>query len=319
MSVQDLFVGGYHLYFAFYESNFSVFENAVSDTRSRYERCFAIVGDKDGKSFRSSNAYRELGQRLAALDVDGLCCYGEESRVSGQTALESGLKAVSFANTRQELVSWIQNNIRLGDAAVFGGGKSGSGLLEAIDEAFGTSYVVNLLDIPKEYASVHARFRFVGEGVEFFRNEVCGEDDVTIPDAVGGVVVTRIAPNAFSRCRELRSVAIPDTVVNIGNGAFYICPQLTSVSLPQHLKMIENSAFNYCTALERLELPDGLLHIGRRAFYDCRSLRQIRIPASVGFIGEEAFGNCPNAVLLVERDSYAEQYCRDNNLPYKIV
>ena len=81
--------------------------------------------------------------------------------------------------------------------------------------------------------------------------------------------------------------------------------------------MIEDSAFNYCTALERVELPDGVVHVGRRAFFDCHSLKEAVIPASVGFIGQEAFGQCsPDLVIRVTPGSYAEEYCKENDLPY---
>ena len=37
---------------------------------------------------------------------------------------------------------------------------------------------------------------------------------------------------------------------------------------------------------------------------------------TVTSIGDEAFSNCPNLTLTVPRDSYAKQYCIDNNLLY---
>jgi len=33
-------------------------------------------------------------------------------------------------------------------------------------------------------------------------------------------------------------------------------------------------------------------------------------------IGENAFSDCENLTLTVPRDSYAAQYCKDNNLNY---
>jgi len=43
------------------------------------------------------------------------------------------------------------------------------------------------------------------------------------------------------------------------------------------------------------------------------------IPASVTSIGDSAFSNCSNITAYVVASSYAEQYCKDNGIPYVIV
>ena len=57
--------------------------------------------------------------------------------------------------------------------------------------------------------------------------------------------------------------------------------------------------------------------IGDRAFYYCSSLTTVTIPESVTAIGVRAFFGCHNLTLTITRDSYAEQYCKDNGLTYQ--
>ncbi|MBD5161015.1 MAG: leucine-rich repeat protein [Oscillibacter sp.] len=160
----------------------------------------------------------------------------------------------------------------------------------------------------------------------FYRNRMsfCGVMDkacevILMPETVNGKEVKDICSNAFNRCSELKSVTLPDTVESIGDSAFYICKKLKKINMPKKLKTIENSAFNYCISLEAVRLPEGIASIGRRAFYDCHKLTKVLVPPSVEFIGEEAFGNCPNVTVLVEKDSFAEQYCKENAIRYKYI
>ena len=56
--------------------------------------------------------------------------------------------------------------------------------------------------------------------------------------------------------------------------------------------------------------------IGDELFEGCDDLRGVTIPDSVTTIGNRAFYDCESLTLTVTRDSYAEQYCKDNNLFY---
>lgn len=163
-------------------------------------------------------------------------------------------------------------------------------------------------------SNINVKFVFYRNCMSFYKlmNKTC--EDVIVPETVNGKEVKVIYSNAFNRCRELKSVALPETVESIGDSAFYICKQLKKVNMPKNLKTIENSAFNYCISLEEIRLPTGLTSIGRRAFYDCRKLTSLFVPSTVKFIGEEAFGNCPNITVVVEKNSFAEQYCKENGV-----
>lgn len=133
---------------------------------------------------------------------------------------------------------------------------------------------------------------------------------ITLPDSV-----TTIGKDAFSEC-NLTDITIPHSVTSIGNGAFSYCNELISITLPDSITSIEDDTFNSCENLASLTIPEGVASIGERAFSLCKSLTNVTIPDSVTSIGKNAFNSCNKLkTVTVPHDSYAEQYCKDNNLP----
>ena len=61
-----------------------------------------------------------------------------------------------------------------------------------------------------------------------------------------------IADHAFSGCKTLKSVTIPDTVTSIGDRAFSGCSGMTEVTIPESVTSIGDYAFSGCTALSTL-------------------------------------------------------------------
>lgn len=58
--------------------------------------------------------------------------------------------------------------------------------------------------------------------------------------------VTRIGSSAFSNCTNLKTVTIPNGVINIDGKAFQECNNLTSITLPDGLTSIEAQTFLLC-------------------------------------------------------------------------
>ena len=81
--------------------------------------------------------------------------------------------------------------------------------------------------------------------------------------------VTIIEKNAFSGMR-IKSVVLPDTVVEIEDCAFENCSELVDVSLGKSLKVIGRSAFESCKWLRALNLPETVIQIGYHAIEDTR-------------------------------------------------
>ena len=137
---------------------------------------------------------------------------------------------------------------------------------------------------------------------------------ITIPDSV-----TTIGDYAFYDCDSLTSITIPDSVISIGDDAFEDCDSLTSITIPDSVTTIGNYAFRNCDSLTSITIPDSVISIGDGAFRDCDSLTSITIPVSVISIVDDAFRDCESITIQCNPGSYAEKYCKDNNLKCFII
>ena len=125
---------------------------------------------------------------------------------------------------------------------------------------------------------------------------------VTIPNSV-----TSIGDEAFSGCDSLQSITIPNSVTSIGDGAFYLCKSLQSITIPNSVTKIGDGAFNWCKSLQSVTIPNSVTKIGDGAFNWCESLQSVTIPNSVTSIGNIAFCGCeslqsitiPNSVTSI--------------------
>ncbi len=134
---------------------------------------------------------------------------------------------------------------------------------------------------------------------------------ITLPDSI-----MSIGDSAFTWCSSLTSITLPDSITSIGDGAFSGCSSLTSITLPDSITSIGDGAFSDCSSLTSIMLPDNVMSIGDGAFSSCSRLTSITLPDRVTNIGKVAFQRCDNLTITVPRNSYAAQYCKENNLNY---
>lgn len=175
--------------------------------------------------------------------------------------------------------------------------------------------------------------------------------DITIPEQIeyNGInyIVNSIGKQAFLNRLYLKSVVLPNSIINIGEEAFQTCSQLTSITIPNKLEIIENRAFQGCSCLTSLIIPSFVSFIGKNTFWGCSGLNSIRvekdnpiydsredcnaiietqsnrilkgcintvIPSTVTTIGEGAFYNCVNmaSITIPEGVITIEKYAFEN-------
>lgn len=112
---------------------------------------------------------------------------------------------------------------------------------------------------------------------------------VHIPASYRGKPVTGIGPAAFSDCRALVSVSLPDSIRQIGAGAFRRCVSLRDISVPVGVQSIGEDAFRSCRALRTILIPAGVQNIEGNIFAGCPSLTDIRTQPGGIFV---ASGDC---------------------------
>ena len=114
------------------------------------------------------------------------------------------------------------------------------------------------------------------------------EGEIEIPATIKNYPVTKVNAAAFSASASITKVALPGTIINIGNNAFYGCTKLAEINIPEGITYIADSAFAY-SGLTSAVLPDGILTIGGSAFRNCTKLTTVHIPEGVTNIYGYAF------------------------------
>lgn len=181
------------------------------------------------------------------------------------------------------------------------------------------------------------------EGVELIEMEAFYEcyhlTKINFPDTL-----KKIGRTAFNSCKALAKIELPphsvfDTLCFCGTAiecinipeamtivpfAFSACKNLKEVNIPKGVKIIGVGAFHNMDRLEKIVLSEGLEEIMDGAFDYCKAVYSeygILIPKSVKKIGKFAF-RTPKDVkerLKVYKNSYAEQYAKENGINYEIV
>ncbi len=145
-----------------------------------------------------------------------------------------------------------------------------------------------------EYFSEGLEYTSNGDGTCYVSGiGTCVETDIIIPSASpDGYTVTGISQQAFSRCKSIKSVLIPESVTMIGSYAFEWCESLKNVTILGKVTEIGVNAFQYCESIEQFIIPDSVKTLGTGAFMSCESLVSIVIPKGVTKIEGWTFEFC---------------------------
>lgn len=160
----------------------------------------------------------------------------------------------------------------------------------------------------------------------------CGSEDLTLVTFAADSRVRAFGWSAFAGS-SIDSIALPDSLEDLGQGAFYNCKKLQTVAWPKNndmLKIIPEQAFYGCSMLDdsvvanipasvetidyqafancepgnfvegetpepftEIVIPGAVKTVERYAFYQCSRVRSITIGAGVETIGNNAFTAMP--------------------------
>jgi hypothetical protein len=118
-------------------------------------------------------------------------------------------------------------------------------------------------------------------------NDCCSLTGIALPETL-----IEIGDYCFFGCSKLCEIELPNMLVSIGAVAFYGCSSLLAIALPHTLTAISRGTFQKCSALSEIALPPTTNIISDYAFYGCSSLREVVLPDTVGYLGMFAFQNC---------------------------
>jgi hypothetical protein len=117
----------------------------------------------------------------------------------------------------------------------------------------------------------------------------------------------------------LTEIILPDNITYIGSQAFSRCRDLKSIKLPSGLAVITDDMLAGSNELKSITVPDGVVAIGGYAFGDCASLEEITIPASVKYMGEDVFRDCEDFTIVGTDESYVQEYAENAGIAFRAI
>lgn len=136
-----------------------------------------------------------------------------------------------------------------------------------------------------------------GLHIDWEKSELVASDaDIVEANIPQGIV--SIKALAFKKCKNLRSVVIPESVNYIGKSAFQGCISLSSVCMQAAVSELRDTTFKDCTSLTEIVIPEGVSYIGKSCFRGCRLLYAVSLPSTLEIIDTAAFQDCESLETL---------------------
>lgn len=118
--------------------------------------------------------------------------------------------------------------------------------------------------------------------------------ELILPNEFDGKKVVKITSSAFSECKDIEKVIVPEGITEIGEFVFDQCTNLNQIILPETLTDMGVCVFGRCTALKSIELPKNLVNMESQVFYGCTGLTEVKLPENLEILGRLTFQNCAN-------------------------
>lgn len=147
-------------------------------------------------------------------------------------------------------------------------------------------------------------------------------EEVVIPASVEQLGSGYTSAGAFESCTSLEKVTFEkgSRLTAVGYAVFADCKALKSIEIPQGVLEIDGSAFRGCSSLERVLLPEGLEFIGDGAFAGATGIKTLSIPASVSYCGTRVFRDFgEDQIIKINGDTSGWWQNSKKNYGYGIV
>lgn len=167
---------------------------------------------------------------------------------------------------------------------------------------------------------------------------ILGNYSIEIPIEYNGYPVTKIEDGTFSNIDGETTIAIPDSIIEIGENAFENCHDVTTIEIPSSIIKIGHRTFSSCENLKKIKVSkdnpvyhstgnclintegktlligcinsiipeDGsVTAIADFAFYNC-PIKELTIPNTITYIGSSVFGSNLETVTFSSSVTYIE-------------
>ena len=123
------------------------------------------------------------------------------------------------------------------------------------------------------------------------------ETEIKIPDGVTEITNGTGPNNVMGE--NITKVILPDSLTKIGPETFYGCKNLKEINIPGNVTEIGRYAFGSCSNLRRsITIPKSVTTIGERAFDSCSNLETVKILNSETSFAKQIFNNCNSLTTI---------------------
>lgn len=250
---------------------------------------------------------------------------GEQIKIVGPLAFfDTALKEITLPDSVRTIgyqafmlcsqLSRVKNgkNVTIVDYWAFDGTKW---LNEKTDRfvAVGKNVLILYNDVTAKKLTVPDTITYIGGAFSHSNDRPAGLalEEIILPDSVRGV-----SQEAFSACRNLNYVALPDSIVRMEKDVFSSWGE-EDIHVPEKLRVIQEAAFSGLPVTS-LQIPDSVEVIQCFAFNGCGNLKDIYIPETVKLIEENVFYECDPEILTIhgKRGSEAERYALRSGIQF---
>ena len=172
--------------------------------------------------------------------------------------------------------------------------------------------------IPYEYT--------IADGKVTITKYLGSEVKVNVPSEIEGKSVIAIGANAFAENKTLTEVALPASVISIGQSAFAMCTNLESINA-EKVMSFGAYAFFQCSSLKAFTFNDNIETLPIYMFSECTSLASVKLPSKLKALSNHLFDACeslksvniPGGVTVIERSAFENAGIETIVIPDSVV